>query len=658
MTRGRDTLLLHSNYDSVQEQTSIFAGKGGFDITVGEHTQLDGAVIASTATADKNTLDTGTLGFSNIENKTDFKADHQGVVLSSGGPVGSDLLSNLGGIAPTGMSNDVHAKGTTQAAVSDGHITIPDTDKQQQNVTDLSRDVEHANNALSPIFDKEKEQNRLRKINLIGDIGNQVADIARTQGKIAEEKALKDPKAIQAAKEALAENGNLTPTNKQLVEQIRNTASASYGTGSDLQRAIQAATAITQGLTGGNLGQALAGGSAPYLAHEISKYLPADQSLGANLIAHAVLGAVVGHFSGNATVGAVSAFTAEAAAPAIIKAMGWDKDSLTEKQKQTVSALATLAAGLAGGLVGDSSSSAVAGAQAGKNAVENNFLSDKDIKTFTEKYAAAKTDAEKEQLVADLKKLDADQQKQALSTGISIADQKAELEKLKQLAASPDCTRQCRELTNYSISQLEPVVNNTQLHKDNLTKAVLASTIIALTLEQSGKTSEKAPATGTTSASKSTSAIDDIIKGEGQAAKGATDATNSKTINNRILDNPRVGAGEKGTGSGNKVDQQPDRVVTDINGKEISIYSNDKKPFATQEFSAVPKAHGFNDIVDNYAGSATTTNLNNGATLYQLEGSLNGVAGRFEWIVDPKLGGVSHRMFVSEGKINGVPSKP
>ncbi len=77
-------------------------------------------------------------------------------------------------------------------------------------------------------------------------------------------------------------------------------------------------------------------------------------------MAHAVLGAVVGHFSGNATVGAISAFTAEAAAPAIIKAMGWDKDSLTEKQKQTVSALATLAAGLAGGLVGDSSSSTVA----------------------------------------------------------------------------------------------------------------------------------------------------------------------------------------------------------------------------------------------------------------------------------------------------------
>ncbi|CQH64241.1 adhesin/hemagglutinin [Yersinia enterocolitica] len=405
----------------MQEQTSIFAGKGGFDITVGEHTQLDGAVIASTATADKNTLDTGTLGFSNIENKTDFKADHQGVVLSSGGPVGSDLLSNLGGIAPTGMSNDVHAKGTTQAAVSDGHITIPDTDKQQQNVTDLSRDVEHANNALSPIFDKEKEQNRLREINLIGDIGNQVADIARTQGKIAEEKALKDPKAIQAAKDALAENGNLTPTNKQLVEQIRNTASASYGTGSDLQRAIQAATAITQGLTGGNLGQALAGGSAPYLAHEISKYLPADQSLGANLIAHAVLGAVVGHFSGNATVGAVSAFTAEAAAPAIIKAMGWDKDSLTEKQKQTVSALATLAAGLAGGLVGDSSSSAVAGAQAGKNAVENNYLSAKQIDDFAARAKGCDARGDCNQIVKEMEGLSLKQRNELIVTCASDA---------------------------------------------------------------------------------------------------------------------------------------------------------------------------------------------------------------------------------------------
>ncbi|HEN3577960.1 TPA: VENN motif pre-toxin domain-containing protein [Yersinia enterocolitica] len=213
----------------------------------------------------------------------------------------------------------------------------------------------------------------------------------------------------------------VTPTNKQLVEQIRNTASASYGTGSDLQRAIQAATAITQGLTGGNLGQALAGGSAPYLAHEISKYLPADQSLGANLMAHAVLGAVVGHFNGNATVGAVSAFTAEAAAPAIINAMGWDKDSLTEKQKQTVSALATLAAGLAGGLVGDSSSSAVAGAQAGNNAVENNFLSAKQIDDFAARAKGCDARGDCNQIVKEMEDLSLKQRNELIVTCASDA---------------------------------------------------------------------------------------------------------------------------------------------------------------------------------------------------------------------------------------------
>ncbi|EPY8601677.1 VENN motif pre-toxin domain-containing protein, partial [Escherichia coli] len=47
---------------------------------------------------------------------------------------------------------------------------------------------------------------------------------------------------------------------------------------------------------------------------------------------------------------------------------------------QTVSTLATVAAGLAGGLVGDSGASAVAGAQAGKTTVENNALGNKNDK--------------------------------------------------------------------------------------------------------------------------------------------------------------------------------------------------------------------------------------------------------------------------------------
>ena len=51
-------------------------------------------------------------------------------------------------------------------------------------------------------------------------------------------------------------------------------------------------------------------------------------------------------------------------------------NELSETEKQTVSTLATVAAGLAGGLVGDSGASAVAGAQSGKTTVENNALSE------------------------------------------------------------------------------------------------------------------------------------------------------------------------------------------------------------------------------------------------------------------------------------------
>ncbi|MDI7241106.1 hypothetical protein QML68_15935, partial [Providencia huaxiensis] len=76
MSASKDKI--HSNYDSVKEQTGIFAGKGGFDVNVKEHTQLDGAVIASTADKDKNHLDTGTLGWKDIDNKADFTAEHTG----------------------------------------------------------------------------------------------------------------------------------------------------------------------------------------------------------------------------------------------------------------------------------------------------------------------------------------------------------------------------------------------------------------------------------------------------------------------------------------------------------------------------------------------------------------------------------------------------
>ncbi|MEI7127803.1 hypothetical protein WCU76_22140, partial [Pectobacterium versatile] len=71
----------------------------------------------------------------------------------------------------------------------EGTLLLRDTAKQVQDITTLSRDVEHANNALSPIFNKEKEQKRLKQAQLIGEIGAQVMDIVRTEGELKAQKA-------------------------------------------------------------------------------------------------------------------------------------------------------------------------------------------------------------------------------------------------------------------------------------------------------------------------------------------------------------------------------------------------------------------------------------------------------------------------------------
>ncbi|EFJ5374692.1 filamentous hemagglutinin, partial [Escherichia coli] len=373
---------MHSNYDSVQEQTGIFAGRGGFDVTTGQHTQLNGAVIASTATADKNRLDTGTLGFSDIENRADFKTEHQSAGLSTGGSVAGNFLGNMANNLLVGANHEGHADSTTQSAVSAGNITIRDTQSQKQDVADLNRDAAHANQTLSPIFDREKEQQRLQQAQLIGEIGNQVADIARTEGQIAGEKAKRDPAALNQARAELEAAGK--PFTEQDVAQRaynNGMAASGFGTGGKYQQAIQAATAAVQGLAGGNLRAALAGGAAPYLA-EVVKTMTTDPVTGevnkaANVAAHAVVNAALAVAQGNnALAGAAGAATGEVVGIIATQMYGKPVSELSETEKQMVSTLATVAAGLAGGLVGDSGASAVAGAQSGKTTVENNALSE------------------------------------------------------------------------------------------------------------------------------------------------------------------------------------------------------------------------------------------------------------------------------------------
>jgi len=122
---------------------------------------------------------------------------------------------------------------------------------------------------------------------------------------------------------------------------------------------------------------AIANGAAPYLAEVIGHKMGLEDN--AKVVAHAIVGAALAAAQGqNAGAGAAGAALGEITA-GILKDQLYGADTkisdLTETQKQTLSALATLSSGLAGGLVTDSTASAVYAAQAGKVTAENNFLS-------------------------------------------------------------------------------------------------------------------------------------------------------------------------------------------------------------------------------------------------------------------------------------------
>ncbi|MDD0994746.1 DUF637 domain-containing protein [Pseudomonas sp. TNT2022 ID1044] len=74
--------------------------------------------------------------------------------------------------------------------------------------------------------------------------------------------------------------------------------------------------------------------------------------------------------------------------------------------------------------------------------------------------------------------------------------------------------------------------------------------------------------------------------------------------------------------------------------------------------------HGFNEIIDNYAGDAVKFEIPTKgpggevirvSELRQIEGSNNGVGGIFEWIVDE--GNVTHRRFIPGGQVTGLPNQ-
>ena len=171
---------INSEYASVGDQSGLFAGDGGYDIFVGNHTQLNGAVIASTADAANNRLSTGTLGWDSIDNHASYSASSASFGISGGykseNAPGQQFAG--GALPPTFVNMSGSASGTTRSAVADGTIRVRDAQHQAQDVTGLSRDTENANGRIDKIFDKDKVNNQMAFAQGVQQLaGNVVGDV-------------------------------------------------------------------------------------------------------------------------------------------------------------------------------------------------------------------------------------------------------------------------------------------------------------------------------------------------------------------------------------------------------------------------------------------------------------------------------------------------
>jgi filamentous hemagglutinin len=155
-----------STYAGVNEQAGINAGDGGFNVNVKGNTGLTGGVISSTGDESKNSLTTGTLTFSDIQNQSHYSANSNGIsagvgVGVTGKATGPGSVSGQPGVSPMISQNDSgDQSATTRSAISTGTINVTNGAGQTQDIASLSRDTINTNGTVAKTPDVNDILNR------------------------------------------------------------------------------------------------------------------------------------------------------------------------------------------------------------------------------------------------------------------------------------------------------------------------------------------------------------------------------------------------------------------------------------------------------------------------------------------------------------------
>ncbi|WP_254616005.1 VENN motif pre-toxin domain-containing protein, partial [Cupriavidus basilensis] len=360
-------------------------------------------------TADKNSLSTGTLTISDIENRAEYKASSvslgggysQGkpmMPLGGGSGGGGGVGLTQGGQAATGeavpgtnlptgrgngqgasfappivMAASGSASSTTASGISAGNITIRDEEKQKaltgkdaaKTIASLNRETDNTANALKPIFNEKEIR---AGFGIVGALQREAGGFLNNRAREAD--------AARKAAEAVAKDPSATPEQRAEAQQRADDA-AKWGQGGTYRQVMTALTAAAGGNVTGSAAQfaqgaavgyiqGLAAGQVKAMADSLGKGTPAAES------ARAALHAIVGCAGAAAASQACGAGAMGAAASSVLGSLLAPTDKMPAQEKQ---AREDMVRSLVAGVAGAAGGNAATAVNAATFEVENNQLS-------------------------------------------------------------------------------------------------------------------------------------------------------------------------------------------------------------------------------------------------------------------------------------------
>lgn len=432
---------IRSDYASVTEQSRIEAGDGGFQIKVKGNTDLKGAAITSSEQAVRdglNTLATGTLTASDIENRAEYKAssvsigggysvgnggmkeigrygdgpgasggvgtDQQGQAATGGQVPGTTLPThgNFSASPPVAMAASGNSATTTRSGISGAQISITDEAGQQaltgksvdEMMDGLNRDVftgQDGANALKPIFNEREIR---AGFEIVGALTRETGTLLNNMAKKADAR-VSEAKAAEAM--AADPSNGLTDAQRQT---LREQASANYaearnidanwGAGGTYRQIAAALTAAAGGNVTGTTSQFAQNMLVNYVQQQGASYigkLVANGTLTEGSPLHAAMHAIVACAGAAASSQSCGSAALGAAGSSLLTGLFGettpDEKSTEREAKRNLIVSIVTGIGTAGGVDMAPASTAAA------TAVDNNWLATQQIVQMNKELEAA-----------------------------------------------------------------------------------------------------------------------------------------------------------------------------------------------------------------------------------------------------------------------------